>query len=87
MPPIAIEIGGAVLNTPISNYFWNIGEGQWALGLVSAEQFNFPMSILGSIWMNNFDIVFDRANLLVTIHDISRCSGPPPPSRLLQTDV
>lgn len=43
------------------------------------------MSILGAIWMNNFDIVFDRATPQITIHDISRCSGTLQP-RLLTTE-
>jgi hypothetical protein len=43
------------------------------------------MSILGAIWMNNFDIVFDRTIPQITIHDISRCSGPLQP-RLLTTE-
>jgi hypothetical protein len=41
------------------------------------------MSIFGSIWMNNFDIVFDREKPQVIIYDIIRCS---PPSRLLSED-
>lgn len=40
------------------------------------------MSILGSIWMNNFDIEFDRENERIVIHDITGCEGK---TRRLQT--
>lgn len=43
------------------------------MALVSREQFNFPMSILGSIWMNNFDIAFDRENYKITIYEVNSC--------------
>jgi hypothetical protein len=41
------------------------------------------MSILGSIWMNNFDISFDRENERITIYDITGCEAT---SRRLQTE-
>ncbi len=75
-PPLKIEIGNQILDTPISNYFWKLENNTWALGIVRAEMFGFPMSILGSIWMNNFDIVFDRDAPKITIYDIERCSTP-----------
>jgi hypothetical protein len=68
----------------LSNYFWNLGDSVWALAVVSAEEFNFQMSILGSIWMNNFDIAFDRSTFSITIYDIASCTGPA--TRRLQTD-
>lgn len=57
-----------------------MGKNHWAFAVVSAEKYHFEMSILGSIWMNNFDIAFDREEEKVTIWDISSCKS----SRRLQ---
>jgi hypothetical protein len=80
---ITFILGGKKLETPLSNYFWNLGNNKWALAVVSAEVFGFQMSILGSIWMNNFDIEFDRENERIVIHDITGCEGN---ARRLQTE-
>lgn len=73
---------GKILETPISNYFWKIREDVWALGIVQAEKFGFNIGILGSTWMNNFDIAFDREQKTISIYDIIRCS---PSGRRLQS--
>ena len=79
---ITFTLRGRKLETPLSNYFWNLGNNKWALAVVSAEKFGFQMSILGSIWMNNFDIEFDRQNEQIVIHDITGCQSK---TRRLQT--
>jgi hypothetical protein len=33
---ITVTINNKELQTPLSNYFWNLGDGAWALALVSA---------------------------------------------------
>jgi hypothetical protein len=33
---IEFEIGDKKLTTPLSNYFWNLGDGVWALAVVGA---------------------------------------------------
>lgn len=63
-----------MLQTPVSNYFWKLDENIWALAIMCTEKYGFSNSILGSTWMNNFDIVFDRENYQISIYDISRCS-------------
>jgi hypothetical protein len=83
IPDFHVQWGLGTLATPARNYFWNLGNGYWGLAMVSAEQFGFPMSILGSIWMNHFDIVFDRQNAEITVHPVDSCSEN---GRRLQTE-
>ena len=34
IPPILIELGGKVLETPFSNYFWKLDEDTWVLAVM-----------------------------------------------------
>ena len=60
LPPLEIELKDKILQTPLSNYFWKMDDNIWALAVMCTEKYGFSNSILGSTWMNNFDIVFDR---------------------------
>jgi hypothetical protein len=60
LPALEIEFEDKILQTPLSNYFWRLDDKTWALAVMCAEKYGFSNSILGSTWMNNFDIVFDR---------------------------
>ena len=35
IPLIEIELGGKVLETPFSNYFWKLDEDTWVLAVMS----------------------------------------------------
>jgi hypothetical protein len=37
-PPVKIEIGGEILDTPLSNYFWLLEDDKWAVAALRAEK-------------------------------------------------
>lgn len=64
---IVVTFGNSTINSPLSNYFWYYGGNMYYLCIMSSELNGLPMSILGSPFMNGLDVVFNRANSVISL--------------------